>query len=89
MVAILIALRINNWNRRTDRVQGIADYAHALTRGLQHDIDIVEVTTVELDVLIQKVDTLANHVAEIRQVADDAGKFIAALKKEYSDQCRC
>jgi Family of unknown function (DUF6090) len=59
---ILIALQINNWNEERIEQQQIADYAHALIKDMERDLAMIEVIKTEIDVLINKVDTLATYV---------------------------
>ena len=62
VLGILIALQINNWNEGRLEQQQIADYAHALIKDLERDLAMIEVIKGEIDVLIQKIDTLADYV---------------------------
>lgn len=59
---ILIALQINNWNEERIEQQQIADYAHALIKDLERDLGMIEVIKTEIDVLINKIDTLAAYI---------------------------
>jgi len=59
---ILIALQINNWNEERIEQRQIADYAHALIRDLERDLVMIEVINNEVDVLINKIDTLAAYI---------------------------
>ena len=59
---ILIALQINNWNEERIEQQQIADYAHALIKDLERDLVMIEVIRNEIDVLIKKIDTLAEYI---------------------------
>ena len=58
---ILIALQINNWNEERIEQRQIADYAHALIKDLERDLAMIEVIKSEIDVLINKIDTLAAY----------------------------
>lgn len=62
VLGILIALQINNWNEERIEQKQIADYAHALIRDLERDVAMVAVINAEIDVLMQKIDTLADYV---------------------------
>ena len=66
---ILIALQINNWNEERLEQQQIADYAHALIKDLERDLAMIEIIKTEIDVLIQKIDTLAGYI-ENRSIED-------------------
>jgi hypothetical protein len=59
---ILIALQINNWNEERLEQRQIADYAHALIKDLERDLAMAAIIKVEIDVLINKIDTLSNYV---------------------------
>ncbi len=59
---ILIALQINNWNEERIEQREIADYAHALIKDLERDLVMIEVIKTEIDVLINKIDTLAAYI---------------------------
>ena len=59
---ILIALQINNWNEERIEQRQISDYAHALIKDLERDLAMIEVIETEIDVLIDKVDTLAAYI---------------------------
>ena len=59
---ILIALQINNWNEERIEQRQISDYAHALIKDLERDLAMIEVIETEIDVLINKVDTLAAYI---------------------------
>jgi len=61
---ILIALQINNWNEERIEQQQIADYAHALIKDLERDLAMIEVIKAEIDVLINKIDTLAAYIED-------------------------
>jgi hypothetical protein len=62
VVGILIALQINNWNEERIEQREIADYAHALIKDLERDLAMIEVIKTEIDVLINKIDTLAAYI---------------------------
>ena len=62
VLGILIALQINNWNEERLEQQQIADYAHALIKDLERDLAMIKVIKSEIDVLIQKIDTLAAYI---------------------------
>jgi len=62
VLGILIALQINNWNEERIEQQQIADYAHALIKDLERDLAMIEIIKTEIDVLIEKIDTLAAYV---------------------------
>ena len=62
MFGILIALQINNWNEERIEQQQIADYAHALIKDLERDLAMIEVIKAEIDVLINKIDTLSAYI---------------------------
>ena len=59
---ILIALQINNWNEERIEQRQIADYAHALIKDMERDLVMIEVIKAEIDVLINKIDTLAAYI---------------------------
>ncbi len=69
VLGILIALQINNWNEERLEQQQIADYAHALIKDLERDLVMIEVIKTEIDVLIEKIDTLAAYI-ENRSIED-------------------
>jgi hypothetical protein len=62
VIGILIALQINNWNEERIEQQQIADYAHSLIKDLERDLAMAAVIKTEIDVLIEKIDTLAAYV---------------------------
>lgn len=59
---ILIALQINNWNEERIEQRQITEYAHALIKDLERDLVMADVITLEIDLLIKKIDTLAGYV---------------------------
>lgn len=59
---ILIALQINNWNESRIEQRQISDYAHALINDLERDLVMIRVIATEINVLINKVDTLAVYI---------------------------
>ena len=61
---ILIALQINNWNEERVEQRQIAEYAHALITDLQRDLDMAQISSVEINLLISKIDALAEYVEE-------------------------
>jgi hypothetical protein len=61
---ILIALQINNWNEERIEQRQIADYAHALIKDLERDLAMIEVIKTEIDVLINKIDSLAAYMED-------------------------
>jgi hypothetical protein len=63
VIGILIALQINNWNEERIEQQQIADYGHSLIKDLERDLAMAAVIKTEIDVLIEKIDTLAAYVA--------------------------
>lgn len=69
VLGILIALQINNWNEDRLEQQQIADYAYALIKDLERDLAMIEVIKSEIDVLIEKIDTLAAYI-ENRSIED-------------------
>ncbi len=64
VIGILIALQINNWNEQRLEQREIADYAHALIRDLERDLEMAAVIKAEVNVLINKIDTLAAYVED-------------------------
>jgi hypothetical protein len=62
VLGILIAIQINNWNEERIEQRQIADYAHGLINDLERDLAMAAVIKVEIDVLIKKIDTLADYV---------------------------
>ena len=64
VLGILIALQINNWNEERIEQRQIADYAHALIRDLERDLAMSAVIQAEIELLIDKIDTLAAYVAD-------------------------
>ena len=58
---ILTALQINNWNEERLEQRQIADYAHALIKDLERDLAMAAIIKLEIDVLINKIDTLHKH----------------------------
>jgi hypothetical protein len=62
VLGILIALQINNWNEERIEQQQIDDYAHSLIQDLERDLAMAAVIKTEIDVLINKIDTLAAYV---------------------------
>lgn len=62
VLGILIALQINNWNEERIEQRQIANYAHALIRDLEGDLAMAAVIKAEINVLINKIDTLADYV---------------------------
>ena len=61
---ILIALQINNWNEERIEQRQIADYAHALIKDLERDLAMIVVIKSEIDILINKIDTLAAYIED-------------------------
>jgi len=59
VLGILIALQINNWNEERIEQQQIAEYARALIKDLQRDLDMARIIRIEIDLLISKIDALA------------------------------
>ena len=64
VLGILIALQINNWNEERIEQRQIADYAHALIRDLERDVVMAAIIQREIDVLIRKIDTLAEYIED-------------------------
>lgn len=64
VVGILVALQINNWNEERLEQREIADYAHALIKDLERDLNMAGIIKNEIDVLIQKIDALAAYVED-------------------------
>jgi len=62
VLGILIALQINNWNEDRIEQRQIADFAHALIKDLERDLAMIEPIRTEIDVLINKIDTLAAYI---------------------------
>lgn len=62
VLGILIALQINNWNEERIEQKQIADYAHSLIKDLERDLAMAAVIKKEIDVLIEKIDTLAEYI---------------------------
>ena len=62
ILGILIALEINNWNEERIEQRQIANYAHALVRDLEADLAMAAIIKAEINVLINKIDTLATYV---------------------------
>jgi hypothetical protein len=69
VIGILIALQINNWNEERLEQRQIADYAHALIRDLERDVAMASVIKAEVNVLINKIHTLAAYI-ENKSVED-------------------
>lgn len=61
---ILIALQINNWNEERIEQQQIAEYAHALIKDLERDLDMAQIISIEIDILINKIDALAAYTED-------------------------
>lgn len=61
---ILIALQINNWNEERIEQRQIAEYAHALINDLERDLYMAQVITIEIDLLINKIDALAAYMED-------------------------
>jgi len=61
---ILIALQINNWNEERIEQQQIAEYAHALIKDLERDLDMAQIISIEIDILINKIDALAAYIED-------------------------
>jgi uncharacterized membrane protein YidH (DUF202 family) len=61
---ILIALQINNWNEERLEQRQIREYAHALIKDLERDLAMVEIITIDINLLIEKIDTLATYVED-------------------------
>jgi hypothetical protein len=59
---ILIALQINNWNEERIEQRQITEYAHALIKDLERDLAMAEIIKTEINLLIEKIDTLASYV---------------------------
>lgn len=62
VVGILIALQIDNWNEERIEQRQIAEYAHALIEDLERDLTMATTIRAEIDVFINKIDTLAEYV---------------------------
>jgi hypothetical protein len=62
VLGILIALQINNWNEERIEQKQISEYAHALIKDLERDLVMTAVIQREIDVLINKIDALAEYV---------------------------
>ena len=61
---ILIALQINNWNEERIEQKQITEYAHALIKDLERDLAMAEIIMSEINLLIEKIDTLASYVED-------------------------
>ena len=64
VIGILIALQINNWNEERIEQQQIAEYAQALIKDLQRDMDMAQIIRIEIDLLVNKIDTLAAYIED-------------------------
>ena len=64
VLGILIALQINNWNEERIEQRQIAEYAHALIKDLQRDLDMAQIIRIEIDLLISKIDALAAYMED-------------------------
>jgi hypothetical protein len=64
VLGILIALQINNWNENRIEQKQITEYAHALIKDLERDLAMAEVIEAEINLLLEKIDTLALYVKE-------------------------
>lgn len=62
IAGILIALQIDNWNDDRVEQRQIAEYARALVVDLERDLAMADVIAQEIDLLIQKIDALADYV---------------------------
>ncbi len=61
---ILIALQINNWNEERNEQRQIAEYAHALIKDLERDLDMAQIISIETDILMNKIDALAAYMED-------------------------
>jgi hypothetical protein len=64
VLGILIALQINNWNEERIEQRQIAEYAHALIKDIQRDLDMAQIIRIEIDLLISKIDALAAYIED-------------------------
>ena len=64
VLGILVALQINNWNEDRIEQRQIADYAHSLIQDLERDLTMAATIEQEINVLIQKIETLAEYVSD-------------------------
>ena len=64
VIGILIALQINNWNEGRIEQRQITEYAHALIKDLERDLIMAEVIAAEIDLLINKIETLTAYVID-------------------------
>lgn len=64
VLGILVALQINNWNEDRIEQRQIADYAHSMIQDLERDLTMAAIIEQEINVLIQKIETLAEYVSE-------------------------
>lgn len=82
VLGILIALQINNWNEDRIEQRQITEYAHALIKDLERDLTMAEVIEAEINLLIEKIDTLATYVKE-RPVDQLDNQQLAEKISEY------
>lgn len=61
---ILIALQLNNWNEERIEQRQITEYAHALVEDLERDIVMANTMTVEINLLLEKIDALAAYIQD-------------------------
>ena len=61
---ILIALQINNWHEERNEQRQIAEYAHALIKDLERDLDMAQIISIEIDILMNKIDALAAYIED-------------------------
>ena len=64
VLGILVALQINNWNEDRIEQRQIADYAHSLIQDLERDLTMAATIEQEINVLKQKIETLAEYVSD-------------------------
>lgn len=64
VLGILVALQINNWNEDRIEQRQIADYAHSMIQDLERDLTMAATIEQEINVLIQKIETLAEYVSD-------------------------
>ena len=64
VLGILVALQINNWNEDRIEQRQIADYAHSMIQDLERDLTMAATIEQEINVLKQKIETLAEYVSD-------------------------
>jgi len=78
VIGIIIALQINIWNENRKEYKQIANYAEALTRDLEKDIEMIKVIEYTAKQISFRIDSLSNYIRD-RRIEDISNLTLLSL----------